>query len=341
MGNITHRMKIPEFSEIHFKWLRVLVEFVPQEFIVRFLFHMTDIRACKYPASANLFSLCKSLLSVKFGSNRVIDQDVGQILDFDPADCSHWKHGRKNIKSFDEIRKISEKLGLDECFVIDVALGRIDESEAVVEMSLSSSSSTYQAVLDDLQAKFPRTLPRISHNGNIGEQLRTVLKNIDDIVSEIHENISFKEAPLYFPEILQFYPRIKFIENSHGRVVDKEGIDALPRLLGSSQNSFEVGVCHNNLNRPLARVHLARILYRVFSDLCEIDLSSTFTPEQQLILSRFYESAFADRILVPKALLRSEMGLIDLNRDVVGQLAERFWVTRSVINRRLKECLLI
>ena len=53
--------------------------------------------AVKYPHSANLFQFCRKVLDHKFGGIRVIDQDVGQILGFDPADCSHWKKGKKNI----------------------------------------------------------------------------------------------------------------------------------------------------------------------------------------------------------------------------------------------------
>ena len=47
----------------------------------------------KYPHSASLFQFCRQVLDHKFGDVRVIDQDVGQILGFDPADCSHWKKG--------------------------------------------------------------------------------------------------------------------------------------------------------------------------------------------------------------------------------------------------------
>ena len=66
----------------------------------------------KYPNSANLFHFCKSVLDIKFGSVRVIDQDVGQILDFDPADCSHWKKGKKNIKSYRLLNLLLDTLGL-------------------------------------------------------------------------------------------------------------------------------------------------------------------------------------------------------------------------------------
>ena len=61
----------------------------------------------KYPNSANLFQFCRKVLDHKFGGIRVIDQDVGQILGFDPADCSHWKKGKKNIRSIQAMKSIA------------------------------------------------------------------------------------------------------------------------------------------------------------------------------------------------------------------------------------------
>ena len=68
----------------------------------------------KYPNSANLFQFCRKVLDHKFGGIRVIDQDVGQILGFDPADCSHWKKGKKNIRSIQAMKAIADHLGVDE-----------------------------------------------------------------------------------------------------------------------------------------------------------------------------------------------------------------------------------
>ena len=76
----------------------------------------------KYPNSACLFQFCRKVLDHKFGGIRVIDQDVGQILGFDPADCSHWKKGKKNIRSIQAMKSIADHLGVDEKLVVDVAI---------------------------------------------------------------------------------------------------------------------------------------------------------------------------------------------------------------------------
>src|SRR6185295_12883698 len=48
----------------------------------------------RYPNSATLFKFCKEALEMRYEGNvKVIDQDVGSILGYDPADCSHWKKG--------------------------------------------------------------------------------------------------------------------------------------------------------------------------------------------------------------------------------------------------------
>ena len=87
----------------------------------------------KYPNSANLFQFCKNVLDIKFGSVRVIDQDVGQILNFDPADCSHWKKGKKNIKSYSAAKAVAEHLGVDEALVFDILSGDLNVNEAMHE----------------------------------------------------------------------------------------------------------------------------------------------------------------------------------------------------------------
>ena len=47
------------------------------------------------------------------GNIKVIDQDVGSILGYDPADCSHWKKGKKNIKTLGVFQSISRYLNID------------------------------------------------------------------------------------------------------------------------------------------------------------------------------------------------------------------------------------
>ena len=48
---------------------------------------------------------------------------------------------------------------------------------------------------------------------------------------------------------------------------------------------------------------------------------------------------FAAKLLTPVNLVRKEMANINVSKDIVSQLAETFWVSKSFMNRRLKEIL--
>ena len=61
----------------------------------------------------------KVLMSQKGG--KVHDQEVGQILNFNPSDCSHWKRGEKNVRSVFALAKLSETLAIEPTLVHDVA----------------------------------------------------------------------------------------------------------------------------------------------------------------------------------------------------------------------------
>ena len=95
----------------------------------------------KYPHSANLFQFCRKVLDHKFGGIRVIDQDVGQILGFDPADCSHWKKGKKNIRSIQAMKSIADHLEVDEKLIVDVASGEINASRSLISPEATSTKS--------------------------------------------------------------------------------------------------------------------------------------------------------------------------------------------------------
>src|SRR3989338_578305 len=96
--------------------------------------YMKKMTENRYPSSAALFRFCKEALSLRYEGNvKVIDQDVGAILGYDPADCSHWKKGKKNIRSLSTFKSIADHLRIDETLLIDIVAGKIDLEEAVFE----------------------------------------------------------------------------------------------------------------------------------------------------------------------------------------------------------------
>src|SRR5690606_16358596 len=135
------------------------------------------------------------VLDHKFGGIRVIDQDVGQILGFDPADCSHWKKGKKNIRSIQAMKSIAEHLGVDEKLVVDVAAGDIEETEAFFEYSGYGAFSIDPKVFEAAKKDFYR-----KHASNWSKEKESEFRSffdideptIDRVVDAIHEKINFQ-----------------------------------------------------------------------------------------------------------------------------------------------------
>ena len=111
----------------------------------------------RYPHSATLFKFCKKALEIRYEGNvKVIDQDVGSILGYDPADCSHWKKGKKNIHALSTLRTIADHLNLDEGLLIDIAAGKVDLEEAIFEFRGYGAFNLNNRHVEDLKKDFFR-----------------------------------------------------------------------------------------------------------------------------------------------------------------------------------------
>lgn len=295
----------------------------------------------KYPNSAKLFSFCKSILDIKFGNLRVIDQDVGQILKFDPAECSHWKKGRKNIRSFDSIHIIATHLGLDERLVMDVASGALTDVEALIE---------YRGVgAFHVPASIPETI-RGDWQRNQGKTWTLELEQktkaffsinhpaLQKVVDEIHERIGFQEAPLFLPEIMNAYPNLKFSQRLFKDHQISNSVDLLPIGRPMPDGTFEIQCGEGSQMRPVIRFHVAKAMAPFFiSDL--LDPVHIAFKDHVDLMKNIYANTFAAWLLMPAKLVRREMSRINLSHDIVTQLAEAFWVSRSLMNLRLRDIL--
>ena len=95
---------------------------------------MINIENNRFPHSAELFKFCKEVLNIrKNSSEKITDQDVGALLGFDPADCTHWKYGRKNIKSIQNLNQLANSLEIDPRNLIDISLGKNVLLDALIE----------------------------------------------------------------------------------------------------------------------------------------------------------------------------------------------------------------
>ena len=291
----------------------------------------------KYPHSASLFQFCRLVLDHKFGGIRVIDQDVGQILGFDPADCSHWKKGKKNIRSIQAMKSIAEHLGVDERLIVDVAAGEQDEHEAFFEFTGYGSFEVDQKVLETARKDFYRKNASTWTRDKEMEFKGLFDPNevwIDNVVKEIHAKINFGEAPLYLPEVAAHYPNIKLLATEATETLT----EARPVQAIDSPGGVEVRYLAGLEMRPYVRYRIARAMAPAF-------LTGDQNPSRQDLgefaqhVIEIQRNLFAAKLLVPANLLRKEMANINVGKDIVVQLAETFWVSKTLMNRRLKEIL--
>ncbi len=297
---------------------------------------MKKAQEVKYPNSANLFQFCRKVLDHKFGGIRVIDQDVGQILGFDPADCSHWKKGKKNIRSIQAMKSIAEHLGVDEKLIVDVASGDLDDTEAFFEFSGYGAFSIDAKVFEAAKKDFYRR-----HAGSWTKDRENEFKDffnanelaIDKIVADIHQRINFLEAPLYLPEVVTSYPELSLAPTEG----EKEGVRVAPVTVARKGAETSIAYQAGTEMRPYMRYRIAKAMGSHFLKdiLPKADEGNEYTGH----LVDVQTNLFAAKLLAPANLLRREMTQINVAKDVVSQLSEVFWVSKTFMNRRLKEIL--
>ncbi len=292
---------------------------------------VTDV---KYPNAANLFSFCRKILDHKYGGVRVIDQDVGQILGFDPADCSHWKKGKKNIRSIQAMKSIADHLGVDEDLVVDVASGELTVPEAYYEYAGYGNFEVEAKIIEAAKKEFYKKNSS-SWSTNLEESFKkSFLVDIDLVdqkVSEIHEKIKFEEAPLYLPEIVAHYPDLLLKAlpgEKDSPKIQTNKIDGKFQIVYDP--AFEL--------RPFIRFQLAKAIARFF--LAKDELDSSKLQEYREHINEVECNIFAAKLLAPARLIRKEVRQLDASKDIAAQLSDLFWVSKAFINRRLKDILM-
>lgn len=293
----------------------------------------TEVR---YPSSASLFQFCRRVLDDKLGGARVIDQDIGQILGFDPADCSHWKKGKKNIRSIQAMKSIAHHLGVDEKLVVDVAVGEINDTEAYHEYrgygQFDLDSRLLETAKKDLFRKSPTAWTR-EREGELRKLLEVRRQDIAAKVQEIHDRIHLQEAPLYIPEVIHAYPEIKLDPQPSEAPVGKAVVT--PERKGST---LVLSYPQSAESRPYVRFAFAKAIYPYFfpnTPTGDVSAISVLLDHANDVRSNI----FAALLLTPDHLLRKEMTKVDVSRDIIVQLAETFWVSKTLMNQRVKEIL--
>ncbi len=297
---------------------------------------MKKVEANRYPHSATLFKFCKEALEIRYDGNvKVIDQDVGAILGYDPADCSHWKKGKKNIRSLSTLRNIADHLNVDEGLLIDITSGKVSLDEAVFEFRGYGSFMLNGKPLDNLKKEYFKN----SGRWQAGSGQVPAFEEIFDIhraavlamADEVITLGAFTEAPLYIPEVFRMYPGISLIVNPE---LDTASLIAHE---GEGQDLKTIIICREAETRPYVRFLGAKTLFKhlALSRHPKLEGLADAPPE----ILEIQSNLFAGALLVPGPMLRREVDRIDTSFDLVRQLAEIFWVSRSLINQRLRDYL--
>lgn len=259
---------------------------------------MINIENNRFPHSAELFKFCKEVLNIKKNStNKVTDQDVGALLGFDPADCTHWKYGRKNIKSIQNLNQLANTLEMDPRNLIDLSLGKNDLFDALTEYQgygeFSCSDSEREILLQE--------------------------------ANKIAEEANIKSLPIYVPEVANIIPNIEV------STVDNQKDLIYSRF---EKEKYKITWPKSEKLGTSLRFFLAKELaaYLISSTV----LKERLPQEKVSILS----NTLAIFLLMPTYLLQVACSQCDPARDTVEQLMTQFWMSRTLVNIRLKDFLM-
>ena len=284
-----------------------------------------------YPHSAALFRFCKEALEIRYEGNvKVIDQDVGAILGYDPADCSHWKKGKKNIRALSTLRNIADHLQIDEQLLVGIASGKVGLQEAIFEYKGYGNFSMRDHPLEKLKKEFFKNPAKWQIDNRIRtfDELfnidrRWVLQTARSVLSMGH----FEEAPIHVQEVFNLFPHVNLVVNpaiEQEIKVDTEGEGSDLQATVSYQ-STEM--------KPYLRFLLLKELFTILCASKHFDDITASPTEVRDIQS----SIFALHVLIPDHLLLKEVESFDSSQDIVAQLTDVFWVPKSLMNIRLRE----
>ncbi len=288
----------------------------------------------RYPNSATLFKFCKEALEIRYEGNvKVIDQDVGAILGYDPADCSHWKKGKKNIRSLATLRSIADHLNIDERLLIDIAAGRMDFDEAVFEYRGYGAFALQGRSLENLKKEFfknPTRWQAETTKQTFEELFDTNRPSVVKAAEAVLAMGSFTEAPIYIPEIFRLFPNI---------TLESDDTITEPITVAIQNENQPDQVTAIKFKGPEMRPYVRFLAAKeLFMHLWRTKnpIVSMFAENPKEVID-IQSNIFAGILLVPGNMLRKEVEKIDSSMDIVLQLADTFWVSKSLMNQRLRD----
>ena len=268
--------------------------------------------AQRFPHSALLFRFCLRVLEARKRGSKVHDQEVGNILQYNPSDTSHWKRGKKAVRSVYALEALSQTLDVDIETVQDIVDGVVDFEEAWLDFSESEEEKRLAAEAGGELA--------------LARRDRQIL--LEKVAGDLLGKANVASVPVYLPEVLQVLP---FIQVSQGEVSDK-----IARSSRVKPGLYSIR-CRKGEMRAHTRTAIAREVARVilYSEREQFSI-----PPKLENLSFFEIVDISNALLVPQAALRAEIQKVPSKMNMVKTLADVFWVPKSVIRARLAFLLL-
>lgn len=266
----------------------------------------------RFPQSALLFRFCLRVLETRKRGVKVHDQEVGNILQYNPSDTSHWKRGKKAVRSIYALEALSQSLDVDLETIQDVSDGLLEFEEAWFDFSEAEEE---RKLVKDLDAGLLR-------------ERRDRQIALEKVATQILAKANIGSVPVYLPEVLSVLP---FVQVSQGDVSDK--IARSSRIKpGQYSIRYRKGELRAHTRAAIGR-EIARVI--LYSEREQFSI-----PARIDNLAMFEIIDLSNALLVPKESLRNEMQKISSRVNMVRVLADVFWVPKSVIRSRLAHLVL-
>lgn len=280
----------------------------------------------RYPQSAELFKFCKEALNIKHNfAVKVIDQHVGAILGFDPADCSHWKKGKKNIKALDTVKAIAQHLDADERDILDIISGRKNLEEALEEYKGFGQTTLSLRQLDELKREYFRNTARYQSFGihSFDEFTDTKRSATQAAAEELLLRARVSSLPVMLPEVTEILDTSLVIQASDS---PDSALISVEQVEGRTIITYRAGDM-----KPYLRFLIAREIGR------HVLMLDSQLSEEQSQITDLRLNIFASALLMPSSLVQSALRHTDPSCDLIDQLAVLFWLPRSIVAAQLKD----
>lgn len=267
--------------------------------------------AGKFPQSVQLFKFCQKIMMHRKGV-KVRDQEIGSILNFNPSDCSHWKRGEKSVRSIFALQKLADALSLETSLIHDVASGASNLDEAFFEFLESGAFKTATTLFQNTDA----------------QTLQQIRERTSEFVAILHKECEFSTPPLYLPEVLRAFA---FITTQPTELMER-----LSRVLRTKPGQYTIQYKKGEL-KPQTRMSIVKDLARIVFEAERSRFPELGALDPQVVVLE--EVIFTANLLIPKGLLLDEMAKLDTRVNVVAELANLFWVPKSLVSFQLQDLL--